>query len=459
MINIFKIPTLLGIFFLILLLSSCKEEVADDDEVEIETISKPILNINEFQSLVIINDENENSPDSTESNLYGVNTDNELQKIGFSLQKEPNKSTPTYKIVAENIYNVNEEYIFISGYFESWTTENQEVVLQAILLNKNSGDFFDMSEHPVLLNATLSGDRVFQEDENGYLYFKSKTPERDVVKKLEIIDSESIEVTALNSNYHRTRTFEIDSKGNCFFYFNDEQQGDDFSREYKVITTAGNLLDLDIENKFNRQSWIGSDGDFYLTTEHQKDGPQEWAIHKVIVENGQLKIDSLWEKEYSSIEAKGITTMSRTEDNYYTMRLGGKVYFLVKNKQFGDQLTRPFFNFEEQTSELLKLNDLYADISQDAQIGYNTNSYYINNLDRLLKVRFQSNEIIEILPKNKYNINEFSVSNDNRVFVCAKRNSDNKNVLIRIENNNEVVIDESETNTYDYVFSLNQYLY
>lgn len=453
-------PTLLGIFFLILLFPSCKDEFGDDEESKIETISKPILNINDLQSLVIIkNSENGSGNDDNESNLYGVNTDNKLNKIGFSLQRDPNGSNPPYKIVAENIYNVNEEYIFISGYFESWTTTKQEIVLQSILLNKNTGDFFDMSEHPVLLNSTLSGDRVFQEDENGNLYFKSKTTERDVIKKLEIDNSGSIEITTLNSNYLNPRTFEVDSKGNCFFYFNDKPEDDDYTREYKVITADGTLLDLDIENKFNRQSWIGSDGDFYLTTENQKEGSQEWAIHKVVVENGQLKIDSLWEKEYSYIEAEEMTSMDRTEDNYYTMRLDGKVFFLVKNKQFADQLTRPFFNFEEQTSELVKLNDLYADISQDAQIGYNTNSYYINNLTQILKVSFMSNDFVYMLPENKYNINEFSVSNDNIVFVCAKRSSDNNDVLIRIENNNEVVIDENETKSYDYVFSLNQHLY
>ncbi len=351
------------------------------------------------------------------NNLFTQNSENEFDPV--MLRDSEGNEVEVFQFSVFNIIDFHKDYFWIYGDIVFLTAEDEEYPLEHLLVNKFTGQFYEMREAylPYLWHDT---ERIYyvpdifkwQSDHVVY-YGQSYNSSSDfkAAYKLDISDPAALVHENLLPDSQTYERFEVDNNGN-FFY----QDGSSL----KVKTTSGNVLTSVTNSRIwsnnNNQIFTISDNTLFELsindnnelTKEIINGVPEIGGFSVAFKTNDFSIligDSVWKHDYSS------NTVSSLD-----IELPGHIL----------QITNDVAFFEEEGQGLITMLNLS---------DFTTSSFS--------------------MPTDQFEFHDFQVNHSGTISFSAFRYSDGKDVYGTIQHDGSISIEgESEfTITLFYPFS------
>jgi len=421
---------------LALFILSCEE---DDSSVN-PKMDIPVLDIIDAESLVILESSSEKSLDENGTgNFYKITTDGSFEEVKFINADGSgldDGATETYIDVA-SIFNVNQEFLILSGMFTVWDTTGNVQMYDNLLVRKSDGAIFDFlsfnnDDDIDLANKFIDmwmyqprpGESWFPSDKNDNFYLMANY---GMVFKVDAANPASLNISEYLPEGQGCVNFGIDSDGNCIYRYGD----DGFSSKYRVRKKEGGLYEVEVDGETNGEFWIGdNDNKFYFISKDEFYYP---SINKLAFVNGEAQLEKVW-----SDQTEEFLFVSDLEIDY------GRSYVVRKNNGivFIDLDGYQSWEFSETDNSVRKINLPNFDVVRE--IKNSPNYLYIAASMDLYKISLDTYNYTSLLPSGEYDIYTIDVTDDDLLQVSALRFSDAKKVLIEIDNAGSMNITEYE---------------
>jgi len=407
-------------------LHACKKE-------EISNRKMPVLSIVDAESLVAL----EILPQKvSSSNFYKITVDGDLEEVKFvnpdgsDLGEDEAKTS----IEVNHIYNVNKDYLVLSGNFSIIDTNDIVQVYDALLVRKNDGAIFDFGE--LDKRFVRFDEDVFQSDNYGAIYYpviSTTNPDHNTVNKIDVSNPQSL----LKSEYlypgQAMQTFGISQAGDCIY------GGVNLTNSYRVRKAAGGVVDLTNGEEDIMGFWIGSIGDIFINTYSSNNtGQSTWNSSRISVLSPNNNFDP-------------IRVWSDSTDQYFPWGLApGEYYRHYKIRKpnsivfVGMDSDNNSWEFFENTSTVTSINMPDYNGKNVSSICYSDNYYYLANGSSLFKVSLSDHTYQDLFVTVQYDVYAMNVSSNDVLQFSGMRFSDGKKVFCEISANGTITTLDEE---------------
>lgn len=410
------------------LISSCSNDNEDTDngggKIKTDKLSK--ATIQKAKYIYGTSDKNTKGLKSTsnENNFWMVDNNGNVEAIRFITESGVVKN-----MNIENVFEVNDKYIIMEGYFqikfvnESDWDKNDDLPLdffaKFILVNKETGALykfpFQLNTHPTINNDSPQ----FYTDSNGDFYFSDDK----MVYRARVSENGDIEVEKYIPENQEPRSFIVNTNGICVINPNDPQN-------CKFKLNNGRMYSIEHFIEGNEANiFVGFNNNFYVA--YPLDNKLQ--ISEFVENNGELNCKEITKADIS-IHPQIQFVQNHVRENH--IAINGNTLIEFWEGYPGQNISeQPLVNLPDISQPNLYINDNYLYIRD----GYSKIIKYLGQVS----LNTNESKLLDFF-KSGYEAYSISISkNSSDISFSGLRYSDGKNIIGIVDGNGTFTINES----------------
>ena len=399
---------------IILTFISCSSDNGENSESESQ---KKVLNISDAKSLVVIEQSTTNKSLANETNLFKVLSDGTFVPLNFTNEDGSGATAP----IVSTVQNLNSAYILLSGVFNI-----SDKKYTSILVRKSDGAIYDASSINFSFGSRKLGEILPKNDSEGNIYYYKGY---NSIGKLSLNNPDDINVLDYLPSGQSAMAFEVDSKGNCMYQYDISNGNDKYG--IRIRKANGGIYEVKVEGKYNREFWLGNNGNFYFIT-YTFDNGYKPQINKINIDGDNISTTMVWSVKGNAPYAD-VGEMFRTSNQgSYLIKKEKSIVFIDTYYNWGVMN----WEFFEDDNSIKPIN--LPHIEQGAKIVTSKENYYIATKTELYKVNLNTHEYTKLLNSGEYEVYTLNVDNNDTVQFSALRLKDGKKIFAEISKEGEL---------------------
>lgn len=390
------------LYFLLLLLTfiSCKKEEAELEPIKSQTADR--FDISNSKGLAILQI-------ADELKLFKLSiTDEFLPVKVLDIDGKPLRDSNYKRYIFDHIYNIDENYVLISGSFKFSTLSN---VKRKLLVDLRTGKFYDAN------NAIY---KPFVDEHNNMFYNSGMQ-----ISKCNYTDPNNLKDEDFVFYDSYQNTFVVDKGGNVLY-----------SRDSKWTYKTFDHIDINIQStsqKIIHLCWLGKDGLIRYFIEDNS--TREYSLYKLSNENGNFLREKIMDVAYNTSDNN--TRFYGVQSDSHVIEIGSKVYIISKNSDSKNYIV----DESQQKISFLELPNLHS----ERELTYSEDFVYIADGTLLYKIAANQTYYSSIYEDYQYKMINMGVTTENELYFSALRYSDGKNIFAKLDESNQLtILDDSE---------------